>query len=158
MLSVQMAFVGVIGAIFPISGFALYPVHVRATGFNLGSNLAGCIGGFSPLMVSAVQVALPSADGLNGAYALALVLGAAAVVSLNGCLLVAWFKPEANSTQDVYEFKVKEKELAEAAAADGAKLIGGCSPDDSSMALTDIPCTRRPRWEVCGWVIIRRPR
>ena len=109
MLSVQMAIVGVAAAIFPISGFSLYPVDVRATGFNLGHNISVMIGGFTPLIASSIQAMLPGTNGLNGVYAIAIVLGAAAVVSVNGCVLVVWFKTQANYTRDVYEAKIRDQ-------------------------------------------------
>ena len=111
MLSVQMAIVGVAAPIYSISGFSLYPVDVRATGFSLGHNLAAMIGGFAPLMISSVQVVLPSATGINSVYSVALVMGAGAVFSLLGCFLVAWLKPEANYTRDIYQAKVAAREM-----------------------------------------------
>jgi hypothetical protein len=122
-----MAIVGAASAIFSISVFALYPVEVRATGFSLGHNLASMIGGFAPLMISAVQAVLPSTTGLDSVYSVALVLGAGAVFSLFGCLLVAWLKPEANYTRDIYQTKV--------AASKGMELTASTS-DASQMALS----------------------
>lgn len=128
MLSVQMAIIGVVAAIFPISGFSLYPVEVRATGFNLGHNISSLIGGFTPLMASSIQALLPSTTGLNGVYAIAFVLGAAGLVSIVGSGLVFWFKPEANYTRDVYNSICRE------AAGNNGTSIG----EDSSVSLSKI--------------------
>jgi hypothetical protein len=70
----------------------LFPVHVRATGYNFAHTAAqSWLGGLTPVVVSALQVALSSVYLVTGVY-----LTVAALISLTA-LSIMWRKfPQTN--------------------------------------------------------------
>jgi hypothetical protein len=67
LLPLLLGATGVIGGIMTTIGPAIYPPAVRATGYNLGHNLAMSIfGGLCPLIISALAVVLHPATNAAG--------------------------------------------------------------------------------------------
>ena len=94
LLSVQMFDLFLNASIFgwlPSIGSQLFPVHVRASGYNFAHTSAqSWIGGLTPVIISAIALRLQSAGVARGIY---LVTGAyltvCAIISLS-VLVVMW--------------------------------------------------------------------
>ena len=121
MLSLQMAIIGVCMAVVPATGCALYPAHVRASGFNLAHNIVmGLVGGLSPMTVTAIEQSTMIA-GLGKAsqvWAVGIWLSACTVMTLIGCLGLLWMCPQADYTEEVWR-RLSEEDDKQVAAIKG---------------------------------------
>jgi hypothetical protein len=76
----------------PSIGSLLFPVHVRATGYNFGHTAAqSWLGGLTPVIISAIALRLQQSGAQSGAMYLVtgLYLTACAIISL-AALAVMW--------------------------------------------------------------------
>lgn len=85
LLPVMLGATGIIGGIMTTIGPAIYPPAVRASGYNLGHNLAMSIfGGLCPLIISALAVVIHPAANAAGV----VVVLTALLTFVGGVLLV----------------------------------------------------------------------
>lgn len=107
MLALQMAIVGVGGAAVPVVGLAIYPPHVRASGFNLGHNIVmGLLGGLSPMTITAIQLS-PAIAGSGGAavWSIGIWLAAGAAGTVLGAIGLILVCPQADYTEEVLRLR-----------------------------------------------------
>lgn len=85
----------------PSIGSMLFPVHVRATGYNFGHTAAqSWLGGLTPVIISAIALRLQQSGSSAGAVSVYLVTGvyltACAIISLIALVLMWRMFPQTN--------------------------------------------------------------
>lgn len=113
LMPLMLGLVGVIGGIMTTVGPAIFPSAVRASGYNLGHNLAMSIfGGLSPLIISALAVVIHPASNAAGVVVVmtALLTFGAGVVLVK---VVPWTNapaPAGSEQQHLQEQAAKQQE------------------------------------------------
>ena len=129
MLLLQMAIAGVCMAVVPAAGCALYPAHVRASGFNLAHNIVmGVVGGLSPMTVTAIEqsVAIAGQGKAAQVWSVGIWLSTCAVMTLIGCLGLLRMCPQADYTEEVWRsFSQEEDNQAVADQVDNQEEVEG---------------------------------
>ena len=102
----------------PTASQGIYPVLVRASGFNFSHNVAmGILGGLTPLVVTSIEESMAhnNGDAASSIYSLGVWLAVGGVSSVIGLVALQWKRPQSNFTREVWLRK-------EAAAAKGSAL------------------------------------
>ena len=106
MLALQMAIVGVGGAVVPVVGLGIYPPQVRASGFNLAHNIVmGLLGGLTPMTVTAIQLSPAIANHGDAVWSIGIWLAAGAVGTLMGAVGLMFLCPQADYTEEVWRLR-----------------------------------------------------
>ena len=118
MLSLQMALLGIPTAIYPVIGLALYPVEVRASGYNLAHNIVmGLLGGLSPMTITSMELSPSFYGSRESVYTIVVWMAAAGGASLVGCAVAWWRQPQANYTTYLWDVKRQKEENHRAVSA-----------------------------------------